>query len=111
MPYIQHEIFSGYELGDFSPVQIMGIINLSPESFYASSFIPKEDILLKIQDFIQNGATMIDLGARSTAPWSKKISVGEERKRIEAALKLLPGQIPPNIIISIDTQYAEIAEL
>ncbi|MHA1745553.1 MAG: dihydropteroate synthase [Promethearchaeota archaeon] len=111
MPYIQHEIFSGYELGDFSPVQIMGIINLSPESFYASSFIPKEDILLKIKDFMVNGAKMIDLGARSTAPWSEKITVEEERKRIEAALNLLPGQIPAKTVLSIDTQYAEIAEV
>ena len=111
MPHIQHELFPDFRLGDFSPVKIMGVINLSPESFYASSFIPKEEILTKIQEFIQKGATIIDLGARSTAPWSEKITMEEERKRIIAALNLLPGQIPSEIILSIDTQYAEIAEL
>jgi dihydropteroate synthase len=59
---------------------------------------------------INNGAKILDLGARSTAPWSKKIGIDEEIDRIIPAMKVLCKKIPRNIILSIDTQYKEVAE-
>ena len=111
MGIINIELFPGYSIGDFNPVRIMGVINLSPESFHKSSFVPNEGLIQKLKNFIENGATIIDIGARSTAPWSDKISVEEEKKRVLGALNLLSKQFPKDIILSIDTQYAEIAEL
>jgi len=59
---------------------------------------------------IANGAKILDLGARSTAPWSPKISIDEELKRIVPALETVCKIIPDNIIISIDTQFRKVAE-
>lgn len=110
--FIETILFSdlpAFRIGDRSPVKIMGVINLSPESFYAESFIPKDKLLKQIQNFINEGATFIDLGARSTAPWSDTISIETELERIEYALSMLPGMIPDNVIVSIDTQYSKVA--
>lgn len=111
MGIINKELFPGYHIGDYNSVRIMGVINLSPESFHKNSFVPNKALIQKIKNFIEKGATIIDLGARSTAPWSIEISVEEEKKRILDALNLLVDHIPKEIILSIDTQYAEIAKL
>ena len=109
---IYSKFFDFLEIGDNHPTIIMGVLNLSPESFYKGSFY--EDISTlehAALEMIKNGATMLDLGARSTAPWSKKISIEEEVKRIIPAMKILCKKIPENIIISVDTQYREVAQL
>lgn len=111
MGYIDTEIFSGVHVGDFSPVLLMGVVNLSPESFYKQSFIPKDQLIQNVTNFIQNGARIIDLGARSTAPGVRSITIPEEKQRLQDALQILQGHIPADIILSIDTQFAEIAEM
>lgn len=111
MKLIEHELFPGFFIGDNHPVIIMGIVNLSPESFYSDSYIPQNTIKSTILKFIKNGAKILDFGARSTAPWSDPITLNEEMERIQKALDLLPGFIPENIVISIDTQHREVAEL
>ncbi|QEE16374.1 dihydropteroate synthase [Promethearchaeum syntrophicum] len=111
MGIINNELFPGYSIGDFNPVRIMGVINLSPESFHKNSFVPNDSLIEKLKNFIKNGASIIDIGARSTAPWSDVISVEEEKKRILNALNLLSKHFPKDIILSFDTQYAEIAKL
>ncbi|MHA1584292.1 MAG: dihydropteroate synthase, partial [Promethearchaeota archaeon] len=111
MGYIEQELFKGFSIGDFSPVRIMGVLNLSPESFYKDSFIPNEQLIEKMKSFVDNGATILDLGARSTAPWSKPISLEEEKQRIANSLNLIPENVSKDIIISIDTQYADVAEM
>lgn len=108
-PLIHREIFPNIWVGDQSPVHIMGIVNLSPESFYEESFIPDIQLKKKIEQFIQQRATMIDFGGRSTAPWSDPITLDQEKQRVQHALDILPGLLPNHMVISIDTQYAEIA--
>ncbi|TFH28977.1 MAG: hypothetical protein E4G98_04570, partial [Promethearchaeota archaeon] len=98
-------------VGDQSPVRLMGILNLSPESFYKESYISSEFLLAKVKTDVSNGASILDFGARSTAPWSEPITLEEEYNRVEEALKLSLPHIPKQIIVSIDTQYAEIARL
>jgi len=104
-------LFNFLEIGDKIPTVIMGVINLSPESFYKGSVY--ED-LNRIEhsalEMVKNGAKMLDLGARSTAPWSKKITVKEELNRILPAMEILCKTIPEDIIISVDTQYKEVAQ-
>jgi dihydropteroate synthase len=110
MGYIDRQLFENLRIGDFSPVIIMGVINLSPESFYKDSFVSKEKLLKKFMQFKNNGAKIIDIGARSTAPGVKPITIEEEKQRIEAALEILSESPMTGMILSIDTQYAAIAE-
>ncbi len=110
MGYISQKIFPTLEIGDFSPVCIMGVLNLSPESFYKALYSPSEQLVQKVQEFAQNGARIIDLGGRSTAPNVESISVEEEQTRVLDALQALQGNLPENLILSIDTQYSDVAE-
>ncbi len=90
----------------------MGVINLSPESFYKGSIYKGVEVIKNAaEEMIFNGAKMLDIGARSTAPWSKKISIQEEKERIIPALEIISEFIDNNFILSIDTQYREIAEI
>jgi dihydropteroate synthase len=78
----------------------MGVLNVSPESFYHDSFIPTNEIHKKAVEMIEAGADMLDVGARSTAPNAQAISGTEEANRIDAALKELDGT---GFTISVDT--------
>ncbi len=91
--------------------QIMGIINLTPDSFFEDSRISNEkDLLKRVENFINDGAKIIDLGAESTRPNSEKINESEELKRLIPALKILRKNFP-NIIISVDTYKSKVAEI
>ncbi|MFX1256643.1 MAG: dihydropteroate synthase [Promethearchaeota archaeon] len=110
MNEIYSKFFDFLEIGDDFPTIIMGVLNLSPESFYKTSVYDDLDKLkLAALKMINNGAKMLDIGARSTAPWSKKITIEEEIKRIVPSMELVCKIIPQNIIISVDTQYKEVA--
>lgn len=111
MNKIYTKLFNFCEIGDDFPTLIMGVINLSPESFYKGSiYNDLQSIETIAKTMISNGAKILDLGARSTAPWSKKITIKEEINRLIPAMKTLCKLIPENIIISVDTQYREIAQ-
>jgi len=111
MNKIYTKIFNLLEIGDDFPTIIMGVLNLSPESFYKGSVYERLDDLEKATlRMIDNGAKIIDLGARSTAPWSEKISIEEELNRFTPAMKKVCEIIPKEIIISVDTQYKKVAE-
>ncbi|TFG23383.1 MAG: dihydropteroate synthase [Promethearchaeota archaeon] len=111
MSKIYSRLFDFLELGDNFPTIIMGVLNLSPESFYKGSVYNTLKELKKVSlEMINNGAKMLDLGARSTAPWSEKISIQEEIDRIVPSMEVICKNIPKNIIVSIDTQYREVAQ-
>lgn len=98
-------------IGDDFPPVLMGVLNLSPESFYKGSVYSSNDRLKAVaEQMISNGAKILDLGARSTAPWSKKISLDEEIDRLIPALTLLCELLPKQVLISIDTQYSKVAK-
>jgi dihydropteroate synthase len=78
----------------------MGVINCSPESFYAGSYVPADKVFKTAVSMTEQGAAIIDVGARSTAPRSSQISRTEETKRMDAALRELDGS---GITISVDT--------
>ncbi|MFX1316925.1 MAG: dihydropteroate synthase, partial [Promethearchaeota archaeon] len=112
MKKIYSKIYDSLEIGDDFTTVIMGVLNLSPESFYQGSVFSNanslEDATLEM---IKNGAKMLDLGARSTAPWSDKITIEEEINRLTPAMKLVCKIIPEDIIISVDTQYSTVAQI
>ncbi len=111
MKKIYIKLFDFLEIGDDFPTIIAGVLNLSPESFYKGSvFIEPVKIKEAVSEMVKNGAKIIDLGGRSTAPWSEKITIEEELIRVSKAMEIICKIIPKDIIISVDTQYREIAE-
>ncbi|MFW9818617.1 MAG: dihydropteroate synthase [Candidatus Thorarchaeota archaeon] len=111
MNNIYTKLFDILEIGDDFPTVIMGVINLSPESFYKGSvYVEPGNIREAASEMIKNGAKILDLGGRSTAPWSEKITIEEEIKRMRIAIETVCEVIPNDIIISVDTQYRKVAE-
>ena len=98
---------AGLKVGDDQPVRIMGVINLSIESFYNNSVVSPENVRDTAIKMINEGADIIDVGARSTWPLAGKISKDEERIRLIPAIKALAG-IP--VPISVDTMFSDIAD-
>jgi dihydropteroate synthase len=88
------------KIGGDSPVRLMGVINCSPESFYANSYVPTDFVHKTAVAMVEQGADLIDIGARSTAPNTQAISGSAEAERIDAALRELDGS---GITISVDT--------
>ena len=110
MQEIHSKFFDKIEIGDRFPTVVMGVLNLSPESFYKGSVYENlEDLKDVTQKMVKCGAKMLDLGARSTAPWSKKISIEEEIKRMIPAMQVVCRIVPKDVIITIDTQYSKVA--
>ncbi|AKB12842.1 MAG: dihydropteroate synthase [Methanosarcina thermophila] len=98
----------GMKVGDQYPSHVMGIINLSPESFYENSVVNPDSALEIAQKMVKDGATFIDIGARSTWRFSEPISRKEELKRLLPVLETLEGNV--DAVISVDTMFSEIAE-
>ena len=88
-------------VGDSHPVRLMGIINLSRESFYQGSVAGPHEALSLAAAMQEQGADMIDLGGVSTAPGSPPISEAVERERLFPALKDILDNL--DITVSIDT--------
>jgi len=88
------------------PVAVVGVLNLSPESFHAGSVHTRsEDLLGAALAMVEAGAALIDVGARSTAPYlDTEISEAEERDRLAWAVELLARKVP--VPISADTARA-----
>ena len=111
MNEIYAKLFDFLEIGDNFPTVIMGVLNLSPESFYKGSVYNDLTLLEKATvEMVDNGAKILDLGARSTAPWSKKISIKEELDRIIPSMEIACKIVPSDVVISVDTQYREVAQ-
>jgi len=105
---MQRCVINNIAIGGDAPVRLMGVINCSCESFYYDSFIPNEKIHETAVAMIEQGADLIDLGARSTAPHAQAISGTEEAARIDKALKELDGT---GITISVDTMNPWVLEV
>lgn len=89
---------------------IMGIINVTPDSFYKDSrYNPfQEDFLEKAGQMIANGADILDIGGYSTRPGAEEVNINEEIKRVTKAIDIIHSNFP-EIPISIDTFRSEVA--
>ncbi|MBK9510662.1 MAG: dihydropteroate synthase [Cytophagaceae bacterium] len=89
---------------------IMGIINVTPDSFYKDSrYNPfQEDFLEKAGQMIANGAGILDIGGYSTRPGAEEVNINEEIKRVTKAIDIIHSNFP-EIPISIDTFRSEVA--
>ena len=95
---------------DLSSPKIMGVLNVTPDSFYDGGVYSNEKkILLQVEKMISDGADIIDIGGFSSKPGAKTISVKEEEKRVIQIIKLINNTFN-KIIISVDTFRGEIAE-
>jgi dihydropteroate synthase len=103
-------INAGGRLMDLSIPQVMGIINLTPDSFFADSRKPAvADAVKQAGQMLADGATMLDLGAYSSRPGATDISVQEEIDRLLPVVEAVV-ETYPNAILSIDTFRAQVAE-
>jgi len=97
------------QLDLFSP-KVMGILNLTPDSFYDGGKYSSIDSQLKrVEQMLEEGASIIDMGAVSTRPGSIKVSESEEMDRLLPSLKAIRHHFP-DAFLSIDTYHASIAE-
>ena len=85
---------------------VMGILNVTPDSFY-DNFFDADSIKNRIKEMIAEGAEIIDIGGESTRPGSKPVTIEEELERVIPAIKFIKSI--SDIPISIDTQKAEVA--
>ncbi len=88
---------------------VMGIINVTPDSFYEGSrFEGKTAVLKQTEKLLEEGAVLIDIGGMSSRPGAKVIDVAEECQRVLPVIKAVK-QTFPEAILSIDTVHAEVA--
>ncbi len=96
---------------DLSSPKVMGILNLTPDSFYdGGKYKNEKDILRNTEKMLLDGATFIDVGAYSSRPGADHIPLEEEKKRILPVVSLLYKEFP-DILISVDTFRSDIAQV
>ena len=94
---------------DLGSPKVMGILNCTPDSFYAGSRKQTEhEIAERANQIISEGGTMIDVGASSTRPGAQEVSEEEEMTRLKAALKTVRS-VQPDAIVSVDTYRPAVA--
>lgn len=97
------------KLIDLTTPKVMGILNCTPDSFYVGSRKQTEhDIAERANQIIQEGGTMIDVGAFSTRPGAKEVSEEEEMARLKAALQVVRRE-QPDAVVSVDTYRPNVA--
>ena len=90
---------------------VMGIVNVTPDSFFAGSRIDGERALrTRLDELIREGAAIADLGAYSSRPGADEVSLEEEMKRLRPALQLLRDEYP-TLPVSVDTFRSEVAQM
>ena len=90
---------------------VMGILNVTPDSFYADSRTPMADpdsIQQRVREMLADGADLIDVGAYSSRPGADDISPLEEMRRLEVALTAVRS-VAPEVYVSVDTFRSEVA--
>ena len=100
----------GGKILDLSAPKVMGILNITPDSFFEGSRTQSEkEILTQAEKMLTEGADILDLGAYSSRPGATDISVEEEKQRLIPAVKLIVKHFP-EAVISVDTFRASIAK-
>jgi dihydropteroate synthase len=98
------------KLVDLADPSVMGVLNITPDSFFKGSRIDSiDDALSRVENFLNQGAKFIDLGAYSSRPGAANISLEEEMQRIIPYVEAIHQQFP-EAIISIDTFRATVAK-
>ena len=108
---LPYTINVGGKLMDLSEPQVMGILNVTPDSFYsASRKNTDQEIAGRVQTILAEGGSMIDIGAYSSRPGADDVSAEEEMNRLRGGLKIL-RDIAPDAVVSVDTFRADVAKM
>lgn len=95
-------------LVDLSKPKIMGILNMTPDSFSdGGHFFSETEALKHIERLVNEGADILDIGAQSTRPNAEKISAEGEMQRLGNVISLIKKEFP-EVLISVDTFYSEV---
>ena len=98
-------------LMDLSEPQVMGILNVTPDSFYAGSRgVTEQYIVNRLHQCMNEGASIVDIGAYSSRPGAQEVSVAEEMERLRTGLELVRKH-RPDAIVSVDTFRADVAKM
>lgn len=89
---------------------VMGIINVTPDSFYAGSRTKADEIGRRVRSMIDDGADMIDIGAYSSRPGAAEVSEAEEIDRLSEGMAAL-REAAPDVVVSVDTFRASVAKV
>lgn len=99
------------QLIDLSEPQVMGILNVTPDSFFSGSRKQTEtEIRERVDEIFNEGASMIDVGAYSSRPDADDISPEEEMSRLRRGLKIV-REMYPEAVVSVDTFRADVARM
>ena len=99
------------QLMDLSQPQVMGILNVTPDSFYAGSRTQTEqEIALRANQIVEEGGSIIDVGGYSTRPGASEVSEAEEMERLRFALAIVRKALP-SIALSVDTFRPDVARM
>lgn len=95
---------------DLSTPKIMGILNITPDSFYVGgSYKNEAEIISQVEKMLNDGATFIDVGAYSSKPGAEFVSEEEELNRVLPVIDLILSNFP-NVLLSIDTFRSKVAK-
>ncbi|MDE5740662.1 MAG: dihydropteroate synthase [Bacteroidaceae bacterium] len=98
-------------LFDLSEPQVMGILNVTPDSFYAESRMKTEEAVRKrVRQIVDEGGSMIDVGAYSSRPGAENVSTEEEMARLRRGMKIV-REVDSEIPVSVDTFRADVAKM
>lgn len=101
----------GGHLLELQEPQIMGILNITPDSFFSGSRTETEtDITRRLHQMMQEGADMIDVGAYSSRPGAADVSPEEEMERLRRGLRIVKRDFP-DVPVSVDTFRADVARM
>ncbi len=96
----------------YDTTQVMGIVNVTPDSFWEGSRMSRDAsrIRARVRQILDEGGTMIDVGAYSTRPGAPDVSPQEELDRLAFALALIRDEVGREVPVSVDTFRADVAE-
>ncbi len=98
------------QLIDLAEPKVMGILNVTPDSFYdGGKFNSDKNILVQVQKMLTDGATFIDIGGQSSKPNAAIVTIDEELNRVVPIVDLIIKEFP-NTLLSIDTFNSQIAK-
>lgn len=99
------------QLLDLATPQVMGILNVTPDSFFSGSRKQtEEEIRVRVQQIIDEGGQMIDIGAYSSRPGADDVTPQEEMERLRRGMSIL-REVAPDIPVSVDTFRADVAKM
>ena len=108
---MSYTINAGGRLLDFQTPVVMGILNATPDSFYAGSRTQTEaEIAARVHQIVDEGAGIIDVGGYSSRPGADDVPAEEEARRLRHALDIVRREAP-DAIISVDTFRADVAKM